>query len=162
MAEPKASKRARKDAAAIVASAAAAAGAALGAKARAEARPEVSEADVLRYAQRIAAIAYDKLAEDVLLLDMREFCSFTDYFLIATGRNTRQVKGIFDEVMVKLKQESRLIPRGIAGEREADWIVIDYIDIVVHVMTPEQRSFYRLEELWDDVPRVALDAGDAA
>jgi ribosome-associated protein len=59
---------------------------------------------------------------------------------------------------VKLKQEERLIARGIAGEREADWIVIDYVDIVVHVFTPEQRSFYRLEDLWADVPRVEVDA----
>jgi ribosome-associated protein len=117
---------------------------------------------VLETAQRIAAIAQDKLAEDVLILDMREFCSFTDYFVIASGRNARQVKGIFDETLVKLKQESRLIPRAIAGEREADWIVIDYIDVVVHVFTPEQRAYYRLEELWSDVPRVELDASDAA
>lgn len=117
---------------------------------------------VLDTAQRIAAIAQDKLAEDVLILDMREFCSFTDYFVIASGRNARQVKGIFDEIVVKLKHESRLIPRAIAGEREADWIVIDYIDVVVHVFTPEQRAYYRLEELWSDVPRVELDASDAA
>ncbi len=113
---------------------------------------------VLAQAQRIAAVALDKLAEDVVILDMREMCSFTDYFVIATGRNTRQVKGIHDEILVKLKQEERLIARGIAGEREADWIVIDYVDIVVHVFTPEQRSFYRLEDLWADVPRVEVDA----
>lgn len=128
--------------------------------------PEVPAAsepvDMLRIAQRIAGIAVDKLAEDVLILDMREFCSFADYFVIASGRNARQVKGVADEMIVKLKQESRLIPRAIAGEREADWIVIDYIDVVVHAFTPEQRAFYRLEDLWSDVPRVELDASDAA
>lgn len=117
---------------------------------------------VLAQAQRIAAVALDKLAEDVVILDMREMCSFTDYFVIATGRNTRLVKAIHDEILLKLKQEERLIARGVAGEREADWIVIDYVDIVVHIFTPEQRSFYRLEDLWADVPRIAVDAITAA
>lgn len=117
---------------------------------------------VLAQAQRIAAVALDKLAEDVVILDMREMCSFTDYFVIATGRNTRLVKAIHDEILLKLKQEERLIARGVAGEREADWIVIDYVDIVVHIFTPEQRSFYRLEDLWADVPRIVVDAITAA
>ena len=112
---------------------------------------------VLTNAQRIANIAIDKLGEDVVILDMREFCTFTDYFVIASGRNTRQVKGMFDEILEKLKQESRWIARAVAGEREADWIVIDFIDVVVHLLTPEQREFYRLEELWGDVPRVEIE-----
>ncbi len=157
MAEPKYSKRARKDAAALVASAAAAVTASLALKGQTKEIKQADPADVLRWALRIAQLADDKLAEDVVLLDMREFCSFTDYFLIATGRNTRQVKGIYDEVLLKMRQESRLFARGVAGETEADWIVIDFIDIVVHVMTPEQRTFYRLEELWSDVPRVAVE-----
>lgn len=113
-------------------------------------------------ARRIAAIAQDKLAEDVLILDMREFCSFTDAFVIASGRNPRQVKSIVDEVLEKMRQEQRLIARSVAGERDADWIVVDFVDVVVHVFTPEQRQYYRLEELWSDVPRVELDASDAA
>jgi ribosome-associated protein len=114
------------------------------------------------YARRIAEVASDKLAEDIVILDMTGVSSFTDFFIICSGRNSRQTKGIYEEIYHRLKQESRLIPRAIAGERESEWIVIDYVDIVVHIFTPELRSFYRLEDLWGDVPRVAFDATDAA
>jgi ribosome-associated protein len=108
-------------------------------------------------ARRIAAIAQDKLAEDVVILDMRPVCVFTDFFVVASGRNTRQTKAIFDEIHEQLKHDHRLIPRAIDGEREADWIVADYLDVVVHVFTPETRAFYRLEDLWGDVPNVELE-----
>ena len=119
-------------------------------------------ATICGYARRIAEVANDKLAEDIVILDMTGVSSFTDYFIICSGRNSRQTKGIYEEIYHRLKQESRLIPRAIAGEREAEWIVIDYFDLVVHVFTPELRSFYRLEDLWGDVPRIALEATDAA
>ena len=64
----------------------------------------------------------------------------------------RQTKWIWDEVHARLKKEARLLPRSIAGEREATWIIADYLDVVLHVFTPEAREYYRLEELWDDVP----------
>lgn len=117
---------------------------------------------ILAYARRIAEVASDKLAEDIVILDMTGVSSFTDYFIICSGRNARQTKGIYEEIYHRLKQESRLTPRAIAGEREAEWIVVDYVDIIVHIFTPELRSFYRLEDLWGDVPRVALDATDPA
>ena len=119
-------------------------------------------ATIRGYARRIAEIANDKLAEDIAILDMTGVSSFTDFFIICSGRNARQTKGIYEEIYHRLKQESRLTPRAIAGEREAEWIVIDYVDVVVHVFTPELRSFYRLEDLWGDVPRVAFDATGAA
>jgi ribosome-associated protein len=111
----------------------------------------------IEQARRIAAIAQDKLAEDVVILDMRPVCVFTDFFVIASGRNTRQTKAIFDEILEQLKHDNRLIPRATDGEREADWIVADYLDVVVHVFTPETRAFYRLEDLWGDVPNVELE-----
>jgi ribosome-associated protein len=89
---------------------------------------------------------------------MRPVCSFTDYFVIATGRNPRQTAAIWDEVHGRLKQESRLIPRSVDGTREGAWIVADYLDVVLHVFTPEARGFYRLEELWNDVAAVELGA----
>jgi ribosome-associated protein len=112
----------------------------------------------LEQARRIAALAQEKLAEDVVILDMRPECSFTDYFVIATGRNPRQTAAIWDEVHTQLKQEARLIPAGVDGVREGAWIVGDFIDVVLHVFTPEARRYYRLEELWSDVPAVDLDA----
>ena len=109
-------------------------------------------------AKRIAALAHEKLASDVVVLDMRPVCSYTDYFVVCTGRNIRQTKAIWDEVHETLKREARLIPRSVDGEREASWIIADYLDVVLHVFTPEQRAFYRLDELWGDVPSVEVEA----
>ncbi len=108
----------------------------------------------LEQARRIAALAQEKLAEDVVILDMRPECSFTDYFVIATGRNPRQTAAIWDEVHARLKQDERLLPRSVDGVREGAWIVADYLDVVLHVFTPEAREYYRLEDLWNDVPAV--------
>ena len=115
----------------------------------------------LEQARRIAAIAQDKLAEDVVILDMRPVCVFTDFFVICSGRNPRQTKGIWDEIHEVMKREERTLPRSIAGAREADWIVADYLDVVLHVFTPETRGYYRLEDLWGDVPNVELGAVSA-
>ncbi|HVP75614.1 MAG TPA: ribosome silencing factor [Gaiellaceae bacterium] len=112
----------------------------------------------LEQARRIAALAQEKLAEDVVILDMRPVCTFTDYFVIATGRNPRQTVAIWDEVQGKLKQEQRLIPRSVEGAPEGTWILGDYLDVVLHVFTPDARGYYKLEELWSDVPAVELEA----
>jgi ribosome-associated protein len=87
---------------------------------------------------------------------MRGVCDFTDFFVIASGRNPRQTKAIYDEVAGTLKKEQRLIPRSTAGVVEGSWIVSDYSDVVLHLFTPETRSFYRLEDLWGDVPSVEV------
>jgi ribosome-associated protein len=108
------------------------------------------------HARRIAALAQEKLAANVVILDMRPVCSYTDFFVVCTGQNPRQAKAIYDEVRERLKKEERLIPRTVAGEREARWILADYLDVVLHVFTPEAREYYRLEELWGDVPSVEL------
>ena len=109
-------------------------------------------------ARRIAALASEKLAEDVVILDMRPVCVYTDFFVLATGRNARQTKAIFDEVHSQLKQEAKLLPCAVDGAAEADWIIADYLDVVLHVFTPDTRDFYRLEDLWGDVPAVELEA----
>ena len=93
---------------------------------------------------------------------MRPVCTYTDYFVVCTGRNERQTASIWDEVHTRLKQEERLIPRSTDGAREATWIVADYLDVVLHVFTPEARAFYRLDELWDDVPEVELETAVGA
>jgi ribosome-associated protein len=91
---------------------------------------------------------------------MRPVCTYTDYFVICTGQNPRQTKAIFDEVHDRLKRDGRVLPRSVSGERESGWVVADYLDVVFHVFTPETRSYYRLEQLWGDVPLVEL--ADAA
>jgi ribosome-associated protein len=89
---------------------------------------------------------------------MRPVCTYTDYFVVASGQNPRQTKAIYDEVRERLKRENRLVPQTVEGDREATWIVADYLDVVLHVFTPEARAFYRLEELWDDVPAIQVEA----
>jgi ribosome-associated protein len=89
---------------------------------------------------------------------MRSVCDYTDFFVLATGRNPRQTKAIADEVAGVVKQEHRLVPRSVVGLPEATWIVADYLDVVLHVFTPETRAYYRLEDLWNDVPKLAAAA----
>jgi ribosome-associated protein len=89
---------------------------------------------------------------------MRPVCSYTDFFVVCTGQNPRQTKAIYDEVRERLKREEGLVARSAVGEREARWILADYLDVVLHVFTPEAREYYRLEELWGDVPSVELAA----
>jgi ribosome silencing factor RsfS/YbeB/iojap/nicotinate (nicotinamide) nucleotide adenylyltransferase len=112
----------------------------------------------LEQARKAAVICEEKLATDVVLLDMRGVCDYTDYFVIATGQNVRQTKAIADEVHGILKKEEGLSPRSTTGLPEATWVVADYLDIVLHVFTPETREFYRLEELWNDVPKLTAVA----
>jgi ribosome-associated protein len=116
----------------------------------------------LEHARRIAALAQEKLAEDVVILDMRPVCTFTDFFVICTGRNTRQTAAIWDEVHGRMKREHGLLPRSADGAQEGSWILADYLDVVLHVFTPEARSYYKLEELWGDVPAVEIEAAATA
>ncbi|HMI99662.1 MAG TPA: ribosome silencing factor [Gaiellaceae bacterium] len=109
----------------------------------------------LEQARRIAGLADSKLAEEIVILDMRPVCAYTDFFVICSGGNARQTKSIVDEVRYVLKQDDEpVLPHSVDGEREGDWIVADYLDVVLHVFTPETRKYYGLEELWDDVPSI--------
>jgi ribosome-associated protein len=96
-----------------------------------------------------------------VILDMRPVCSYTDFFVIATGRNARQTKAIWNEVRERLKHDHQLLPQNVEGENEGSWVVGDYLDTVLHVFTPEARDYYRLEELWGDVPSVSVEAASA-
>ena len=109
-------------------------------------------------ARRIASLCEEKLASDVTILDMRSVCDYTDFFVIATGKNPRQTKAISDEVAGILKREHKLSPRAVVGLPEATWVVADYLDVVLHVFTPDTRAFYRLEDLWNDVPKLEAAA----
>ena len=89
---------------------------------------------------------------------MRPACSYTDFFVIATGGNPRQTKAIYEAVRERLKHESGVVPARVGGADGATWILADYLDVVFHVFTPEARDYYRLEELWGDVPSVEVAA----
>jgi ribosome-associated protein len=110
----------------------------------------------LEQARRIAGLAQEKLAQDVVILDMRPVVSYTDYFVVCTGQNTRQAAAIYDEVHQRMKHDVQLLPSSVDGQREASWIVADYLDVVLHIFTPEAREYYRLEDLWGDVPSVEV------
>ncbi len=104
----------------------------------------------------IARFAGDAKAEDVVELDLREVLGYTDSFLILTGRSDRQVKAVHDRVVEGLKKEHGLLPQRVEGLAEARWVLLDYLDVVVHVFTPETREFYGLERLWGEVPARAV------
>jgi len=89
---------------------------------------------------------------------MRPVCDYTDYFVVATGRNPRQTAAIWDEVHGKMKLELGVAPRSVDGVQEGTWILADFLDVVLHVFTPDARAFYRLDELWGDVPAVEPEA----
>jgi ribosome-associated protein len=111
-------------------------------------------------ARRIAAIVDDKKGFDVVALDVRELVGYTDYLVIATARNERQAKAIHDDVHLRLKRDDGLLPARVEGEREAQWMLADYLDCVLHILVPEMRDRYRLERLWGEAPR--LDLGPEA
>ena len=108
--------------------------------------------DTRELALGAAAIAYDKKAEDILLLDMRGLVDYTDYLVICTGRTPRQTKSISQELRHRLKKDLAVTPRRVEGEKEGDWILVDALDVVIHVFTPEAREFYRLDRLWREAP----------
>lgn len=104
----------------------------------------------------IAAIVEDKLGEDVVALDVRELVGYTDFLLVCTARNERQAKAIHDEVHERLKKDHGLLPAAVEGATEARWVLVDYLDCVLHVFVPDLRERYRLEVLWGEAPKLAL------
>jgi ribosome-associated protein len=110
--------------------------------------------DSAALAERIAEIASDKKAIDIRVIDLRGIVSYTDFFVICSGNTERQAKAIHDGIYEELKNRSaeRLLPRRTEGDREARWILLDYLDVVVHIFTPEAREYYRLENLWGEAP----------
>jgi ribosome-associated protein len=106
----------------------------------------------------IARLASDKKAIDVVELDLRGVLGYTDYFLICSGNTTRQTKAIHDGILEGLKHEHATIPRRVEGASRADWILMDYLDVVVHIFTPEARDYYRLEQLWGEAPSRVADS----
>jgi ribosome-associated protein len=103
------------------------------------------------------AAAEDKKAVDLVLLDLRKAAGFTDYFLIASGNNSRQVRAIADAVMERLAEEGTK-PAHVEGYDRSEWVLLDYFDFIVHIFAPETRMFYGLERLWGNAERIDVDA----
>ncbi len=107
-------------------------------------------------ARALAELADSKGAEEIVVLDMRKLVSYTDFLTICTARNERQARAIVDEAKLRLKNDSQILPGGTDGEGTAGWIVLDYLDAVLHVFTEEARQRYQLEDLWREAPRIDL------
>ncbi|HET6999443.1 MAG TPA: ribosome silencing factor [Solirubrobacterales bacterium] len=108
-------------------------------------------------ARRLAELADSKKAEEIVALDMRALVSYTDFLVICTARNERQARAIVDEVRIQVKRETGLLPGGVDGAGPDGWVVLDYLDCVLHVFTAEARERYQLEDLWREAPRLELD-----
>lgn len=121
--------------------------------------PPTADAELM--AQHIAAYAADKKAIDLTVLDVRGILGYTDFFVICTGNTERQVKSIHDGINEAMKKEHGELPRRVEGLPEARWVLLDYLDVVAHVLTPEAREYYRLEQLWGEARRQDI-VGDAA
>ena len=104
-----------------------------------------------------AVAASSKKAERIVILDVSSQLVITDHFLICNGNTERQVHSISDEVQRKLREDRQLKPARREGERESRWIVLDYVDFVVHVFHVEDRDYYDLERLWSDAPQVPFE-----
>ena len=105
----------------------------------------------------IARLAADKKAIDVVELDLRGVLGYTDYFLICSGNTGRQAKAIHDGIVEGLKHDHGTLPGRVEGSADAGWILMDYLDVVVHIFTPEAREFYRLEQHWGEAPARSVD-----
>ena len=117
----------------------------------------MNEVQSEQLARHLAAVADSKKAEEIVVLDMRGLVAYTDFLAICTARSERQARAIVDEVRLRVKREAGLLPGGVDGGGEAGWTILDYLDCVLHVFTPEARQRYGLEELWHEAPRLELD-----
>lgn len=106
-------------------------------------------------ARRVVALAEDKQAHEIVLLDIHRLSTIADYFVICSGDNERQLRTIVEHIDEVVQHEFRRTPR-IEGEVSSGWIVIDYGDVVIHVFSAEQRDYYRLEHLWSKAPPVVV------
>ena len=99
-------------------------------------------------------LADQRKAEDIVLLDMRKISSVTDYFVLASGTSEPHLRAIAEEIMDSLKDDYHLRPHAVDGTLQTAWVVLDYFDVIVHIMRPDVRERYDLEGLWGDAPRV--------
>jgi len=99
-------------------------------------------------------LADNRKAEDITVLNVAEASSITDYFVIATGTSEPHLRAIVDEITQALKKDHQLSPRATDGHLQTSWVVLDYFDVIVHVMRKDVREHYNLEGLWGDVPRI--------
>ena len=117
---------------------------------------EMTPGDIPAPVMRIVELAQERKAHDIVVLDLRGISSATDHFVVASGRSDTQVKAIADNVIEEMKKEGHR-PAHVEGLQGGRWVLVDFIDAVVHVFHPQSRDFYQLENLWGDAPRWAAE-----
>jgi ribosome-associated protein len=118
---------------------------------------EPERVDSEAMARLLAEIADAKKGEEIVALDMRSLVGYTDFLVVCTARNERQAKAIHDDVHQRLKRDHGLLPANVEGEAESRWVLMDYLDCVLHIFVTELRDRYRLEVLWAEAPRLELE-----
>ncbi|MFC1872536.1 ribosome silencing factor [Chloroflexota bacterium] len=103
----------------------------------------------IEVARLSAQIASDKQASDIMVLDARNVCSFTDYFVLATTGGNRQTRAVYDEITQALKQQG-VTPHHHEGRPDSGWLLIDYGDVIIHIFSPHEREYYQMEEMWHE------------
>lgn len=119
-------------------------------------KKEIQDKSGLERAKICAQVALDTKAEDLIILDVRGLASFADYFLIMSGRSTRHVQGLAEALEAAMRSK-RISTAKAEGINEGMWVLLDFDDVVVHIFYHEQRSFYDLEGLWHNAPRIEID-----
>lgn len=122
------------------------------------AQPALPFAELDPEVKLAAEMAADRKAFDMRILDLRDIASFTEFFVIASGANQRQVQAISDAIEEELKKQLQTRPVRIEGYSSAEWVLMDYGDFIVHIFNKESREFYDLERLWRDARKVELPA----
>ncbi|HKG13403.1 MAG TPA: ribosome silencing factor [Pyrinomonadaceae bacterium] len=130
-------------------------------EAAAEAKPAMRAEDLDERIRAAVHAAGERKALDTVVLDLREVASFTDFFVIASGTNVRQVQAIADAVEEHLRKNLRVKPARVEGYNSAEWVLLDYGDFIFHVFEEKSRRFYDLERLWRDAARVQLPEENA-
>ena len=115
-----------------------------------------TESICLERAKTIARVCYDKRVDDIRILDLRGSCPYADFFVVGTGRNAPQVRGVLKDIQKEMAlQKYKLINE--AGRGSDEWALIDYGDIITHIFSKEAREYYQLEELWADAPEIEFE-----
>jgi ribosome-associated protein len=118
---------------------------------------DLQEKSSLEIAKMLANAALEKKAEDLKILNVKTISSFTDYFVIMSGRSTRHVKGLAEAVDAELRKKNRIKASNTEGLNEGQWVLLDYNDVVVHIFYRETRKFYDLENLWHDAEKIPVN-----
>jgi ribosome-associated protein len=109
--------------------------------------------EALELARQAVDVASDKQANNIVLLDVRDICSFADYFIICSGESSRQIRTISDEIEKTLKQEG-VLPHHREGGMDSGWLLLDYTDVIIHIFSAEERDYYKLDDLWQEAKTV--------